>query len=193
MTTTITITPPSDIKDLAAFLENMNNDSSSHVGYCGEDREGIYQTLLDDFSDLDLSQSFAVAYDNGSIVGAIGLDIDKDRFSAEVWGPFISDKIDDSYIVDKLLKTVISNSSIQLKHLSFFLNKENTRGKEFVLKHGELKEDIIPTCWLTAMNLGKLRLKELWNIARLMKKPFLLFMRPNFLVHIIVRKKFLVG
>lgn len=137
---TITINPPSDIRNLAVFLENMNNDSSSHVGYCGEAKEEIYQTLLQDFSDLDLSQSFAVASEEGRIVGAIGLDIDKDGFSAEVWGPFISDKIDDPYVVDELLATVISYSSIQLKHISFFLNKENTRGKEFVLKHGGVEK-----------------------------------------------------
>ena len=140
MTTTITINPPSDIRDLAVFLGKMNIDSSSHVGYCGEAEEGIYQTLLNDFSDLDLSQSFAVAYEKGRIVGAIGLDIDKADFSAEVWGPFISDKIDDPYVIDELLAAVISYSSIQLKHISFFLNKKNTRGKEFVLKHGGIEK-----------------------------------------------------
>lgn len=140
MTTTITINPPSDIRNLAVFLEKMNKDSSSHVGYCGEARGEIYQTLLQDFSDLDLSQSFAVASKEGRIVGAIGLDIDKDSFSAEAWGPFISDEIDDPYVVDELLAAVISYSSIQLKQINFFLNKKNTRGKEFVLKHGGVEK-----------------------------------------------------
>ncbi|MBO0603090.1 GNAT family N-acetyltransferase [Sporosarcina sp. E16_3] len=140
MTTTITITPPSDIRDLAVFLEKMNKISSSHVGYCGEAEEEIYQTLLHDFSDLDLSQSFAVAYEKGCIVGAVGVDIDKAEFSAEVWGPFIDDKIDDPNVIDELLAAVISYSSIQLKHISFFLNKKNSRGKEFVLKHGGVEK-----------------------------------------------------
>lgn len=172
MTTTITITPPSDIKDLAAFLENMNNDSSSHVGYCGEVKEGIYETLLDDFSDLDLSQSFAVAYDEGSIVGAIGLDIDKDRFSAEVWGPFISDKIDDPYIADTLLKTVISYSSIQLKHLNFFLNKENTRGKEFVLKHGGVERGHHSNLLAHRDELGEIKVEGIMEYSPSYEKTF---------------------
>ncbi|KAA0964946.1 GNAT family N-acetyltransferase [Sporosarcina sp. ANT_H38] len=140
MTTIITINPPSDIRNLAVFLREMNKDSSSHVGYLGEVEEEVYQTLLHNFSDLDLSQSFAVAYEDGCIVGAMGLDIDKDDFSAEVWGPFMSYKVNDPYVIDELLAAVISYSSIQLKHINFFLNKKNTRGKEFVLKHGGVEQ-----------------------------------------------------
>ena len=61
-----------------------------HIGYCGESKEGIYDTLTSDFSDLELANSFLVAYQDEEIIGAIGLDIDLEDRSAEVWGPFVS-------------------------------------------------------------------------------------------------------
>ena len=136
----ITISPPTNIEELAIFLAKLNNDPRSHVGFCGEDKEEIFQTLCHDFSDLDVSQSFAVAYEKGFIVGAIGLDIDKDDQSAEVWGPFISEEIVDSNIIEELWEQVLSYSSFQLNLVSFFLNKENVVGKEFVLKQGGVEK-----------------------------------------------------
>lgn len=70
------ITPPIHIRDLSIFLEKMNNKSSTHIGFCGEDRGEIYDHLMNDFSDLELKDSFLVAYNHSRIVGAIGLDMD---------------------------------------------------------------------------------------------------------------------
>ena len=89
MIMTIKITPPLDIGELAAFLAEVNNEPSLHIGYCGSEKESILHDLTHDFSDLDLASSFAVAYEGDIIVGAMGLDIDKDDLSAEVWGPFL--------------------------------------------------------------------------------------------------------
>lgn len=70
---TITITPPIDIEELASFLAEVNNEPSLHIGYCGSNKESILQDLTHDFSDLDIANSFAVAYeDDGIIVGEWG-------------------------------------------------------------------------------------------------------------------------
>ncbi|MBE1554197.1 GNAT family N-acetyltransferase [Sporosarcina limicola] len=169
---TIIIEPPRNIKDLAAFLEKMNSVSIQHVGYCGEEKEEIYQTLLHEFSDLDLSQSFAVAYEGGSIVGALGLDIDKEDQSAEVWGPFISDEEHDTSIVDKLFENVISNSSIQFTRMDFFLNKENIKGKKFVLKHGGVEIGHHTVLIANRDELAEVDVNEIETYSPLYEKAF---------------------
>ncbi|WOV86308.1 hypothetical protein QWT69_10185 [Sporosarcina oncorhynchi] len=68
------IEPPRSIEELATFLQQMNADMENHVGYCGNTKAEIYNTLSNDFSDLKLEQSFAVAYQHDVIVGAIGLE-----------------------------------------------------------------------------------------------------------------------
>ncbi|MDF2066957.1 GNAT family N-acetyltransferase [Bacillus sp. Cr_A10] len=49
----------------------------------------MYQTLLSDFSVLESSNSFIVAYENKEILGAISLYIDEENKQAEVWGPYV--------------------------------------------------------------------------------------------------------
>ncbi|MHC8516146.1 GNAT family N-acetyltransferase [Sporosarcina sp. ITBMC105] len=132
----ILITPPRNRQALAAFLEEMNTDQTKHVGYCGNVKEEIYDTISTDFSDLDVDQSFAVAYQHDRIVGAIGLDIDEEDLSAEVWGPFISDVADQSSVAEELWRKVLEFSGLQLSNFYFFLSKENRFGQQFALAHG---------------------------------------------------------
>ncbi|MBO1910150.1 GNAT family N-acetyltransferase, partial [Microvirga sp. 3-52] len=114
---------------------------SKHIGYCGSDKESILHDLTHDFSDLDLAKSFTVAYENEIIIGAMGLDIDEDDLSAEVWGPFLRGE---SMIVlaENLFKKVLSysDSEISLRKFFFFLNQENKIGKEFVLNLGGIEK-----------------------------------------------------
>jgi ribosomal protein S18 acetylase RimI-like enzyme len=137
---TITIKPPLDIEELASFLVEVNNEPSKHIGYCGSDKESILHDLLHDFSDLDLANSFAVAYEDGIIVGAMGLDIDKDDLSAEVWGPFLKSSGEDLELAEDLFTKVISYSKIPVKNFFFFINKENKIGKEFILNLGGIEK-----------------------------------------------------
>lgn len=76
-----------DLEELSRFLSKLNKQKKSHIGYCGENAEEIYQTLKEDFVSDDGDISFLIARNNiGKIVAAIGFDIDET--SAEVWGPF---------------------------------------------------------------------------------------------------------
>lgn len=79
------ISPPKNLADLADFLEEMNKEECSHIGYCGENNKEIYDTLINDFSDIEVNQSIVVAYFGDRIVGALGFDIDEENKSAEVW------------------------------------------------------------------------------------------------------------
>jgi ribosomal protein S18 acetylase RimI-like enzyme len=137
---TITITPPLDIEELASFLAEVNDELSQHSGYCGSDKESILHDLSHEFSDLDLANSFAVAYEDGIIVGAMGLDIDKDDLSAEVWGPFLKNRGEDLELAEGLFTKVVSYSKIPVKNFFFFINNENKIAKEFILNLGGIEK-----------------------------------------------------
>lgn len=136
------ITSPRNMQELAAFLAEMNVDMTRHVGYCGNAKEEIYDTISNDFSDLGLEQSFAVAYQNDHIVGAIGLDIDKDDLSAEVWGPFIRDQAINPNLVHELWGKVVEFSGLQHLNFYFFLSKENSFAREFVFEQGGIERGL---------------------------------------------------
>ena len=132
----IVIESPRNNIDLAEFLAKMNTVSCQHIGYCGESKEEIYDTLTSEFSDLDVTKSFMVAYEKEEIVGAIGLDIDLEDKSAEVWGPFVSEAYLHTDLVDELWEKVTALSSSQVNRYNFFLNLENTYAKEFSISRG---------------------------------------------------------
>jgi ribosomal protein S18 acetylase RimI-like enzyme len=130
---TILIQPPANTEELALFLEKMNASPSSHIGYCGEGKKEILDTLLNEFSDMKLEDSFIVAYTEDQIVGAIGFDADLHEKTAEVWGPFIEER--DEW--DDLAGILWGRAAVLLKKndittVSFFLNQSNTIAKHFV-------------------------------------------------------------
>ncbi|WP_432359909.1 GNAT family N-acetyltransferase [Sporosarcina sp. UB5] len=132
----IVIESPRDNNDLAAFLAKMNVVPSRHIGYCGESKEEIYDTLTSNFSDLNLANSFMVAYEEKEIVAAIGLDVDLEDRSAEVWGPFVSEEFIHTDLVNKLWEKVTALSASQVDRYNFFLNRENAYAKEFSVSQG---------------------------------------------------------
>lgn len=62
-----------DLKAVSTFIANMNKHDQHHVGYCGINEEEILHTLLNDFSDIPLEESFVVAFENDKIIGVLGL------------------------------------------------------------------------------------------------------------------------
>jgi ribosomal protein S18 acetylase RimI-like enzyme len=129
----ISLHSPINAEQLARFIEKMNTKQSTHVGYCGEEKNEILDALLNDFSDKELEDSFIVAYKEDRIVGAVGFDIDIDEKTAEVWGPFL----EDGERWDDLAVSIWQQASILLrmndiKSVSFFLNQFNTVAIQFV-------------------------------------------------------------
>lgn len=78
-----------NIEELSAFISDVNSHSKNHTGYCGRDRKEIQKTLEEDFSDLELEDSFIVMSENNQLIAALGFDVDSKNQSAEIWGPFI--------------------------------------------------------------------------------------------------------
>ncbi|MBS4192679.1 GNAT family N-acetyltransferase [Bacillus sp. FJAT-49705] len=132
----IHIKSPTNIQELASFLERINRLPESHIGYCGVEKDEICDTLMNDFSDIEIDQSFAVACLGEDMVGALGLDIDLEDKSAEVWGPFIiADQL--RVEIEKVLwDKLISRLENQVTRFFFFLNKKNEKGRQFVKRLG---------------------------------------------------------
>ncbi|WP_229506127.1 GNAT family N-acetyltransferase [Paenibacillus sp. 1001270B_150601_E10] len=86
----ITIRLADDVESIARFMAAMNGKADQHVGYCGTQAEEIYHTLCHDFSELPLEQSMVAAYEEDELIGVLGLDIDEEQHTAEIWGPFVS-------------------------------------------------------------------------------------------------------
>ncbi|MEL3971669.1 GNAT family N-acetyltransferase [Rossellomorea oryzaecorticis] len=129
----ISIQPPANTEELVRFIEKVNRKKSSHVGYCGGEKEEILDTLLNDFSDLKLEDSFMVAYRDGSIVGAIGFDIDLEEITAEVWGPFVDEGEGWKDLAGSLWeRSLVMLGKYEIKSVSFFLNQLNKNSIHFV-------------------------------------------------------------
>ncbi|GKV55827.1 N-acetyltransferase [Sporosarcina sp. NCCP-2222] len=126
----VTIETPRSIRGLAGFLAEMNNKPAHHIGYCGEQTEEIIDTLQNDFSDVEWSQSFKVAYEEDCIVGALGFDLDYEDRSAEVWGPFVLK--DDLRLAETLWKSLYNKVVDQVDHFHFFYSGENELLKQFL-------------------------------------------------------------
>lgn len=136
----VEITSTFDVKQLAHFLEKLNHKKQTYIGYCGEVKEEIYETLMHDFSDLDISKSFIVAYNNAELVGAIGLDIDVESKSAEVWGPFITLENEQLELAEALWDKVTSLSNVDINTFSFFIHKENTFARQFAMDRNAIEK-----------------------------------------------------
>lgn len=136
-----TIEKAKNLEELSRFLSEMNKQKRSHIGYCGEKVEGIYETLKEDFVSDDGDIKFFVARNNtGKIVAAIGLDIDDS--SAEVWGPFNQNSsVEPQHQLWEQLVT--DNPTVQT--FSFFINEENIEQQAFmnVLKAKKTGEHLI--------------------------------------------------
>ncbi|SEM00914.1 Acetyltransferase (GNAT) family protein [Paenisporosarcina quisquiliarum] len=136
MTTYISF--PRNLEELAFFLEVLNSDDSYHIGYCGQYKKEIYDTLTTHFSDIDITKSFVVAYSENNIIGALGFDIDEENKSAEVWGPFIKNKDDYPQLANDLWQVLVDTIPFKLNEYLFFLNEKNTLVRQFIeIKNGE--------------------------------------------------------
>jgi len=130
-----------DLEELSRFLSELNKQKKSHIGYCGEKAEDIYQTLKEDFVGDDGDITFLVARSNlGEIVAAIG--VDRDETSAEVWGPFNQTS---SVKLQHQLWEQLKNENPTVQAFYFFINKENTEQQLFMneLKAQRLGEHLI--------------------------------------------------
>lgn len=122
-----TIEKVDDLAELSLFLSEINKQKKSHIGYCGEKPEEIYQTLKEDFIGDDEVKFFIARNNTGKIVSAIGLDIDES--TAEVWGPFNQTS---SVSLQYELWIQLLNANPTVQSFQFFINQENIQQQIFM-------------------------------------------------------------
>jgi len=124
----VTLEKAEDLKELSLFLSKINKHKKSHIGFCGEKPEEIFQTLKEDSIDDDGDANFFIARNNmREIVAAIGLDIDE--ATAEVWGPF--NQTSSAKLQFELWKQLL-NANPTVQTCDFFINQENTQQQMFM-------------------------------------------------------------
>lgn len=168
----IILSSPKDMDSLAQFLEEMNQNKETHIGYCGQSKNEIYHTLLQDFSDLDLSKSFAVAYEKEDLRGALGFDIDKANKSAEVWGPFIKNPSKNPVLASELWEKANALSDIEINVFSFFINKENTFAQQFAINKEAVNKGSHLILKAFRDELGEVNLEQIESFRLQFKNSF---------------------
>ncbi|GGP11979.1 GNAT family N-acetyltransferase [Oceanobacillus neutriphilus] len=124
----ILIERANDLELLSAFLADINNQKSNHIGFCGTDRAGILTALKEDCVDENGDTSFFIAKNNtGEIIAACGLDVDNEE--AEVWGPF--NKTESMEISAKLWGRLKENYPA-VQQFSFLINEKNIKQQLFM-------------------------------------------------------------
>lgn len=124
-----------NLDEVASFIAEYNRHAYHHVGYCGEAKDEILHTLLNDFSDLPIQESIIGAYDNNQLIGVLGLDIDQETQEAEVWGPFISGH-NWHVIANEMWKRLLEGLSIPVKRFYGFYNHKHQNAAKFMQEHG---------------------------------------------------------
>lgn len=115
----------------AAFIAKMNCQPQFHVGYIGTDVHEIKDTLLKDFSDLPIEDSAVCGYDEGELVGFLGLDYDQESKSAELWGPFTSG-VDGLSLSLEMFKHLLTKLPGPIEKIYGFFNIQNENGILFM-------------------------------------------------------------
>ncbi|MBU9722886.1 MULTISPECIES: GNAT family N-acetyltransferase [Bacillaceae] len=119
-----------DILQVAELIAKLNKEKEHHIGYCGEDRDEIINTLETEFKDHLFENSFVIAERDEKMVGVLGFDGDLENQHAEIWGPFFSEAGWGKYVIHmwtKLQKLIPS----EIDTISLFPQKNNENCAQF--------------------------------------------------------------
>lgn len=117
-----------EVEDVARFISLMNQREEFHTGYCGMDKEEIANSFMNEM-DYPYWESFLTAYEKDELIGVIGFDADVENNSAEIWGPFISDK--NWNIVSNMWDEMLKLIPIDIEEIYMFPNKKNLNSIHF--------------------------------------------------------------
>ena len=126
MNGTFTNLSPTQLTQATAFIAELNNRKTSHIGYCGTSYNDILHTLQEDFVDQSTTSIYAQLI-NDEIVSLIALDIDDD--TAEVWGPFTKLQNENDLFA---LWEYTTDHHPTITHYQFFINELNTQQIKFM-------------------------------------------------------------
>ena len=122
-----------DAKNIAKYIAQLNINHENHAGYCGEKESEIFDVLKSEFSDLSLEESVSIVIKDGEISGLLGLDVDIETKTAELWGPFIADLENWNSIATELCEECLDKVEEKVNCFLGFYNIKNTNANNFML------------------------------------------------------------
>ncbi len=118
---------------IARLMAAQNELPESQCIHSGEGYEAILQTMhkWDDVDEI----AFAIALQDGRLVGVLGSEFDQDLGRGWLWGPFVLTQ-DWEELAAALLEKLLVLLPPAIRRLDFFLNMANERAYHFYLDHG---------------------------------------------------------
>lgn len=122
-----------DLPEMASLIAQQNKTPELQCIHSGEEREAILQTILkwDKVSEI----CFAIAVQEGRLVGLQGAEFDEELGRGWLWGPFVLTE-DWSTLAVALLVKLLDLLPPAVRRLDFFVHERNQRALRFYLDHG---------------------------------------------------------
>ena len=118
---------------IARLIAAQNATPESQCIHSGEGYEGILKTIQkwDDAAEI----AFAIAIQDGQLVGLLGSEFDQDLGRGWLWGPFALTQNWEE-LAAALLEKLLAILPPSIRRLDFFVNIANQRSYRFYLDHG---------------------------------------------------------
>ncbi|WP_461613942.1 GNAT family N-acetyltransferase [Clostridium sp. Marseille-QA1073] len=116
-----------NLEKIAEFMATMNMRKENHIGYCGDNKEEILETLQEDFLP---NKSLMFLSDEKEIVAVLGVDLDSENETVEIHGPFIDEKYGVNLAL-KLWNDILPLIPNKINKANMFFNYKNSLAMEF--------------------------------------------------------------
>ncbi len=128
--------------EMADFISTHNPKGEHHIGYFGVTPEDTRQSIRS--LDVPFDQGFRLAYDDGLLIGVMGIDADAEIGRAWLYGPVVdasadaSAAVDESWaaVADVLYEAVGAAVPAGITEHEMFVDADNTHCRAFAERHG---------------------------------------------------------
>lgn len=119
--------------NIARLIAAQNGTPESQCIHSGEGYEGVLKTMhkWDDVAEI----AFAIAIQDGRLLGLLGSEFDQDLGRGWLWGPFALTQNWEELAAD-LLEKLLAMLPPSIRRLDFYVNIANHRAYCFYLDHG---------------------------------------------------------
>jgi ribosomal protein S18 acetylase RimI-like enzyme len=119
-------------EELLEFVARLNGAAAQHIGFFGETRAAIRETLLELEPPID--ETFRLAVEDGRLVGVLGLESDPEIGRAWLFGPLIEHD-DWQAVADQLYEAVKPIIPAGIHEYELFGDVGNVHLQEFAERH----------------------------------------------------------
>jgi ribosomal protein S18 acetylase RimI-like enzyme len=122
-----------DFPRIADLIAEQNRAPETQCAHSGEGRDSILQVMSkwEEASEI----CFAIAVQNGNLVGTFGCEFDETMGRGWLWGPFALTE-DWAEVTSALFDRLLEILPAPIRRLDSFLHVANERGRDFYLSHG---------------------------------------------------------